>query len=203
MINTIQTGTISSRVEHLGSSPEPGEGRVPAVNIVAPQNQGEPGREWAPGTIRDYDAARKVEKALAYMLAHPHQPVRISALGALSGVSTSYFYHLFKLATGSTPNDFLIRARMRRACKLLLNPALSVKEIAHLLGYNDPLYFSRVFKSVSGLPPRSYRSLMMERECATPRGVMTPSATWTFGTILNRTREGSPTAEPTLKDREP
>jgi AraC-like DNA-binding protein len=100
---------------------------------------------------------------MAYMLAHLHKPIQISALGALSGVSTSYFYHLFKQATGKTPNNFLTRARMRRAGKLLLDPTLSVKEVADALGYNDPLYFSRVFKSAHGLSPRGYRIRLLSK----------------------------------------
>ena len=51
---------------------------------------------------------------------------------------------------------------MRRACELLRNENLSVKEVAALLGYSDPYYFSRLFKSVIGVAPRSYRKSIVD-----------------------------------------
>lgn len=95
--------------------------------------------------------------AMAYMLQNLDKPIQMPALASLTEVSMSHFYQLFKLTTGYTPNDFLIRARIRRACELLRGTHLSVKEVAAALGYNDPLYFSRVFKSVNGVSPGEYR----------------------------------------------
>jgi hypothetical protein len=71
---------------------------------------------------------------------------------------------LFKLATGYTPNDFLIRIRIHRACELLRETDLSIKEISAALGYDDQFYFSRVFKSVSLVSPREYRIMTAESE---------------------------------------
>jgi AraC-like DNA-binding protein len=53
---------------------------------------------------------------------------------------------------------FFIRFRMRRACRLLDTKRYSVKEVAAALGYEDPFYFSRVFKSVNGMAPSDYRA---------------------------------------------
>ncbi|HXR07467.1 MAG TPA: helix-turn-helix domain-containing protein, partial [Candidatus Acidoferrum sp.] len=50
-----------------------------------------------------------------------------------------------------------IRLRMRQACRLLAATSMSVKEVAAVLGYDDPFYFSRLFKSVNGTPPTDYR----------------------------------------------
>ena len=103
------------------------------------------------------DSIRRIEISLSYMLQNLDKPIHISTLGKLAGVSTSYFSYLFKCATGDSPNHFLIRVRMRRGCELLRETDLSVKEVAGLLGYLDPLYFSRVFKLVIGIPPTKYR----------------------------------------------
>ncbi len=103
-------------------------------------------------------AARKVERAVNHMLQNVNQPLRISTLSAMSGVSVSLFFSLFKSATGSSPMVFFIRLRMQRARDLLRNRELSVKETAFLLGYNDPCYFSRLFKRVNGIAPRDYRN---------------------------------------------
>ncbi|MEK7781525.1 MAG: AraC family transcriptional regulator [Verrucomicrobiota bacterium] len=102
-------------------------------------------------------AAQRIEPSLRYMMQHLHQPMKVPTLSAMAGLSNSSFFALFKSATGQTPLDFLIRARMQRAGELLAGTSLQIKEVAALLGYDDQFYFSRLFKSVHGLPPREYR----------------------------------------------
>jgi AraC-like DNA-binding protein len=51
---------------------------------------------------------------------------------------------------------------MQRACQLLDSTSARVKEIAAALGYDDPFYFSRVFKSLLAVAPLHYRSLGLE-----------------------------------------
>ena len=111
-----------------------------------------------PGSVKSrhpspHQAARKIEPSLKHMLEHLAEPLRVSKLSALSGVSNSYFFSLFKSATGRAPIDFFIHLRMRRACELLRDRKLNIKEVAFLLGYDDPFYFSRLFKSVIGMAP--------------------------------------------------
>ena len=54
--------------------------------------------------------------------------------------------------------DFLIRTRIGQACQLLDLTALSIKEIAAKVGYQDPYYFSRLFKKVTSCSPKTYRA---------------------------------------------
>lgn len=118
----------------------------------------------AGNTQAQRNARRKVEKALEFMLQHLDRNLPVPMLSAMAGLSTSNFYLLFKLGTGFTPNDLHIRARMCRACALLRETDLSVKEVANRLGYDDQYYFSRLFKLVNGLPPREYRARMSKPE---------------------------------------
>lgn len=103
-------------------------------------------------------AAQRIEASLRYMMQNLHQPMKVPALSAMVGLSASSFFALFKSATGLTPLDFFIRARMRRAGELLEETPLQIKEVAARLGYDDQFYFSRLFKSVHGMPPREYRA---------------------------------------------
>ena len=48
---------------------------------------------------------------------------------------------------------------MHQACHLLDNTALSVKAVAAALGYEDPFYFSRIFKALNSISPTEYRLL--------------------------------------------
>jgi AraC-like DNA-binding protein len=103
-------------------------------------------------------AIRTIKPSLVYMLTHLDQPLRVPELSRIADVSCSHFFALFKRATGQTPITYFTRARMRRACKLLLETSLSVKEIAASLGYEDEFYFSRLFKSLHQLAPSYYRA---------------------------------------------
>jgi len=75
-------------------------------------------------------------------------------------MSGTYFMKLFKKETGSTPSDYLADKRVGYAKRLLSGKDAQVwriKDIAYMCGYNDPYYFSRVFKKKTGLSPQNKR----------------------------------------------
>jgi AraC-like DNA-binding protein len=86
-----------------------------------------------------------------------NRPLQVAALAAQARLSPSHFFALFKRHTGCPPMDYFTRLRMRRACRLLASTSASVKEAAAALGYDDPFYFSRVFKAVNKVAPSVYR----------------------------------------------
>ncbi len=103
-------------------------------------------------------AALRIQPSIVYMLRHLNEELCVSKLSQIADISASHFFWLFKQATGDTPIQFLIRARMRRAQTLLQETGLTVKEIAAQLGYRDEFYFSRQFKSYYGSAPSHYRA---------------------------------------------
>lgn len=109
--------------------------------------------------LQNLDALQKVERSIAYMEQHFNQPLQVATLAALANVSSSHFFALFKRRMGCPPMDYFTRLRMSHACRLLDTTRASVKEVAAALGYDDPFYFSRVFKSLSAVAPLHYRSL--------------------------------------------
>lgn len=72
-------------------------------------------------------------------------------------VSVSHFSTLFRKATGMPPNDYFIHIKMQAACQLLYNSNDKIRDIALTLGYDDPYYFSRIFKKSIGSSPEQYR----------------------------------------------
>ena len=103
------------------------------------------------------DAHQKINRTLAYMNEHLGQSLQLDTLAALANLSRSRYAALFKEQTGFAPIDYFNRLRMHRACQWLDTTDLSVKAIASRLGYDDPLYFSRVFRSVTEVSPMKYR----------------------------------------------
>ncbi len=127
-----------------------------------------------PGNHSQLRTAQRVEASVRYMMEHLNRPLKVSTLSALVGVSNSSFFFLFKNATGHTPLDFFIRARMRRAAELLEKTRLQIKEVAGSLGYDDQFYFSRLFKSVHGVAPREYRARKQQTSDESPDRKFSP-----------------------------
>jgi len=107
----------------------------------------------------DPDLRHKVAQSIEYMKQRLDEPLTLRALAAFANLSSSHYSGSFKKLTGYSPIDYFIRLRMHRACQLLDTTRLSVKSIAAMVGYEDPLYFSRAFKSVNDIPPTEYRRL--------------------------------------------
>ena len=112
--------------------------------------------------IPDVQPDGKVEQTVVYMMQNLDKPLPVSRLAALANVSCSHYFAVFKRRTGYAPIEFFIRLRMYHACRLLDATSLSVKGVAAALGYDDPFYFSRVFKSVNRVAPSEYRVMAQE-----------------------------------------
>lgn len=107
---------------------------------------------------REIATSQKIQASITYMSQHLNQPLQVSALASMVNISPSHYFALFKRHSGRAPMDYFTRLRMERACRLLDTTGSSVKEVAAALGYDDPFYFSRVFKSVQGVAPSEYRA---------------------------------------------
>jgi AraC-like DNA-binding protein len=108
--------------------------------------------------VQDAQPGLRIASTISYMKEHLDQPLRAATLASVAKMSLPHYFVIFKRCTGSTPIDYFIKLRMERARELLSTTSCSVKEIAGVLGYDDPLYFSRVFKSVNQTTPTQYRA---------------------------------------------
>src|ERR1700690_854921 len=105
------------------------------------------------------EAVRKIGQSITYMMRHLDEPLQVATLASRVNISPSHFFALFKRQIGCAPIDYFIRLRMQHACSLLDETGMSVKQVAATLGYDDPFYFSRIFKSVHQVAPSEYRLL--------------------------------------------
>lgn len=102
--------------------------------------------------------AARLEKVAVFLRENHARAPGVSEMASMAGFSPSHFTALFLKHTGHPPNDYLIRARIDRACQLLDLTRLRVKEIANQVGYADTYYFSRVFKKTTACSPKAYRA---------------------------------------------
>lgn len=102
-------------------------------------------------------AENRVMSTLAFMEQHLDIPLTLNEMAAHSGQSLPYFTKLFRQRTNQSPMAYFIQLKIRKACELLDETDSSIREIANQLGYDDPYYFSRIFKKTQGCSPAAYR----------------------------------------------
>jgi AraC-like DNA-binding protein len=108
--------------------------------------------------IRKRDDSDPILKSMRHMKSCiGEDAVTLLNLAKAVNLSTSQYSLLFKRKTGKSPLDYLIQLRIQKACELLDNTSLKIKDIAPQVGYPDPYYFSRIFTKVIGNSPRDYR----------------------------------------------
>lgn len=98
-----------------------------------------------------------LEAVQNFMLENISQPLKLDTLAAAAKLSRFHFVTKYKALTGYSPIRHFLNMKMEHACHLLDSTALSVKGVAAELGYDDQLYFSRLFTKTVGLSPRAYR----------------------------------------------
>jgi two-component system response regulator YesN len=95
------------------------------------------------------------------LVAHVHRAyangISLQEFAADHGVSMAYFSRLFKDEIGMTFSDYLTHIRMKKAKELLARGDLRPGEISVLVGYEDPKYFSQVFRRAAGMSPLDYQ----------------------------------------------
>lgn len=98
-----------------------------------------------------------VQSALQFITTRYHRPLSVEDIAAHLGISRTHLYRLFHRFLAVSPNEYLARFRVQSACAMLSSSNLSVKSIAHAVGYEDQLYFSKVFRRLTGETPTGYR----------------------------------------------
>jgi AraC-like DNA-binding protein len=98
-----------------------------------------------------------IERTIIWMRGHVHERTDLSSLARHAGLSVAHYSELFRGRTGYSPVDYFLRMKVQHACGLLDTSDLRIEEIAALIGYEDPFYFSRLFRRIMAKSPRDYR----------------------------------------------
>lgn len=100
---------------------------------------------------------KEMDHAAQYFSDHYNSDIHIEQYAAARGMSVSWFIRNFKAYTGATPMQYIVSARTTNAQALLETTTYSVSEIGRIVGYENPLYFSRIFHKQKGFSPSEYR----------------------------------------------
>jgi len=105
------------------------------------------------------DKADCVDSAILFMQEHINDNISLNDLSKQYNYSVSRFSNLFKQKTGYAPIDYFVQMKMQKACQQLDFTHRSVKDIAFSMGFDDPYYFSKRFRTVIGMSPKKYRTM--------------------------------------------
>lgn len=98
-----------------------------------------------------------VRRALAYVDEQMDRPIAVHDLIESSGMSPTNFYDAFVLAVGTSPKDYILRAKIARARVLLADPTQNITDICYQLGFSSSQHFAEVFRRYEGMSPSQYR----------------------------------------------
>lgn len=111
----------------------------------------------APKKSPDSSSGRMyIKNAVKFIQRNFSDSIDVSDIADHVGLSRSHLYRIFVRHLSLSPNEYLTQYRINQACILLRTSGLSVGEIASSVGFDDQLYFSRVFKKLKGVPPSQY-----------------------------------------------
>lgn len=99
-----------------------------------------------------------IKKSLHYVETNYANKLTIAEMAKSVGLNKNYFSAFFKENIGMTPQKYIIKFRINKACELMDNKGLTIGDISRSVGYEDTLGFSKIFKKEKGMSPTQYRS---------------------------------------------
>jgi AraC-like DNA-binding protein len=114
------------------------------LRLATDPKVGPGGRDW-------------VGAAVEHIERHLTEPLHLPDLARQFGCSEGHFGRVFRARTGYAPILYVLRARVGRALHLLKQTNWPVAEIGRAVGFDNPFYFSRVFRRFQGQSPLQYR----------------------------------------------
>lgn len=99
-----------------------------------------------------------IKEVVAYIHNNYHKNITLQSLAEYAGKKPEQLSYLFNQYMGIRPINYLIQCRLEHAIELLKQEECSVQEVASMVGYTDPLYFSRLFKKHVGYSPSQVKN---------------------------------------------
>jgi AraC family transcriptional regulator len=104
----------------------------------------------------DYEA--RIERVVAYIYEHLDDPLDLNRLADIACLSPYHWHRVYKAMRGETIATTIKRLRLTRAAARLAQTSMPVEQVARDSGYDNVQSFTRIFKSVYGMPPAAYRA---------------------------------------------
>lgn len=110
-----------------------------------------------------------MEQAAQYFRMHYNKPISIEDYAVSHNISISWFIQNFRQYANTTPAQYVQSLRLTNAKMLLETTNYNITEIANLVGYENPLYFSRFFRKQCGISPSQFRKQLVPNAESCPK----------------------------------
>ena len=104
-----------------------------------------------------YDKTTIAQTITKYFQENYMKKISVDDIARSTYLSTTYITKIYKEVTGDTPINYLINLRLEKARDILEEGHFSIQAVAKKVGYDDPYYFSKLFKKKFGCSPSSYK----------------------------------------------
>ena len=115
---------------------------------------------WVGNTMENFHRGSKtdkiVEAAKEYVRENYGEKLTLAAIASKIGISQGYLSSVFKKQTGGNLNDYINQMKIEKAKELVEKHEYMMYEISDMLGFENPYYFSKVFKKLTGITPSEY-----------------------------------------------
>jgi len=105
---------------------------------------------------------QKLTESVQYIHKSYEYKITVNDLANICHLSTNRYSILFKELTGVSPLNYVINFRLQKACEFMHHTNLNIRQISSLVGFDDPLYFCRIFKKYKKISPIAYKSKLKE-----------------------------------------
>lgn len=106
-------------------------------------------------SVQDHSSLLK--HIVQFIREHIHDKLTVSVLTNEACMSKTSFYRYFKRELGMSPNEFVLKERIKFAKSLLKNPDIQVNQVCFESGFDDCNYFIRAFKKIEGITPKQFQ----------------------------------------------
>jgi AraC-like DNA-binding protein len=108
--------------------------------------------------LRSQTAQEKIDKTAEFMRENLGKRFSARQLAQIAHMSPAHYSAVFRRRYDYPPLEYFNRLKIQKACQLLTGTRDPIRRIARGLGFDDPYYFSRLFKRVVGVSPNHYRA---------------------------------------------
>lgn len=107
---------------------------------------------------KDHNEKIYLNKIISYCAINIDKQIKVSELAQYLGLDRSYLTRLFKSEMKISLKDYILKSKIDEANDLLKNTDLPINVISRSVGFDDPLYFSRIYKEKQKMSPKNYRN---------------------------------------------